>query len=141
MRLAAFCVAASLVCGCATVDRLDGEFCTSTADGGEVVEVVQVMNTNWLLLSFIPLVSGDPRRPNECSCSWFYNSVTLRNQMRMLEAEAKRVGATRAVNVFTDANSESAFFLLLKRAKMHTSAVLVKDPPKEPVNNGEEGAP
>ena len=62
----------------------------------------------------------------------FTNTVTLDNQLRMLEAEAKRVGAKRAVDVTSDSSKESVLFFLLKREKLHTSAVLVKDPDPVP---------
>ena len=33
-------------------------------------------NTGWLLFKCIPLGSGEPLRPNECSCRFFTNTVT-----------------------------------------------------------------
>jgi len=137
MRRLALSAAAALVCGCATVKRLDGSRCAPVREGCEPVSAVHIMNTNWMLLSFIPIASGDPQHPNEKSCLWFRDTVTLRNQMVMLESEVRRAGASRAENVFTECNSESVFVFLLQREKMHTSAVLVKDvePPAQ------EGAP
>ena len=126
MKRLAFCVVAAVLGGCATIDRLDGDLCEKTADGQVPLEAVHVMNTNWLLLSFIPLGSGNPDSPNGCSCRLFCDTVTLDNQLRMLEAEASRVGATRADNVISDSGKESVFFFLLKREKLHTSAVLAK---------------
>ena len=126
MKRAAVCVlCAALLGGCASVTRLDGKPC-APLDGHEPVEAVQVMNTNWKLLSFIPIASGNPERPNACSCRWFENTVTLQNQMAMLEAEAKRAGATRAFDVVTTSCDERLYFFLLKREKIHTSAVLAK---------------
>ena len=132
MKRLAFCVAAAILGGCATVDRLDGNLCKKTDDGMVPVEVIQVMNTNWRLLSCIPLGSGNPDMPNECSCRMFCDTVTLSNQLRMIDAEVRRVGAKRAVNVISDSSNESVLFFLLKREKLHTSAVLVKDPDPVP---------
>ena len=132
MKMLAFCVAAALVGGCATIDRLDGSMVKNTEDGLVPVEEIHIMNTNWRLLSFIPIASGNPAKPNKCSCCWFSNTVTLDTQVSMLEAEVKRVGAKKAVNVFTDHGRESVFFFLLGRDKLHTSAVLVKDPDPAP---------
>ena len=132
MKRLAFCVVAAVLGGCATVDRLDGKLCEKTYDGMVPVEVVQVMNTNWRLLACIPLGSGNPEIPNRCKCRMFTNTVTLDNQLRMIEAEAKRVGAKRAVDVTSDSSKESVLFFLLKREKLHTSAVLVKDPDPVP---------
>ena len=132
MKRLAFCVVAAVLGGCATVDRLDSKLCEKTYDGMEPVEVVHVMNTNWRLLACIPLGSGNPEVPNRCKCCMFTNTVTLDNQLRMIDAEAKRVGAKRAVDVVSDSSKESVLFFLLKREKMHTSAVLVKDPEPAP---------
>lgn len=129
MKRLALCVIAAALGGCATIDRLDGKLCKESADGMVPLKAVHVMNTNWLLLSFIPLASGNPDRPNECSCCWFTNTVTLDNQLRMLAAESKRVGAKRADDLLSYSSKESVFFFLLKREKIHTSAVLVKDAP------------
>ena len=126
MRCLLLSLALALVCGCATVKRLDGCRCAPVGEGREPVSAVHIMNTNWLLFTFIPLVSGDPQHPNEVSCRWFRDTVTLQNQMSMLESEVQRAGATRAENVFTECTSESVFVFLLQREKMHTSAVLVK---------------
>ena len=128
MKRLAFCVVAAALGGCATIDRLDGKLCKGTSDGKVPVEAVQVMNTNWKLLACIPLGSGNPDKPNRCSCSWFSNTVTLDNQLKMLEDEARRAGACRADNVVSDRSKESVLFFLLKREKLHTSAVLVKEP-------------
>ena len=128
MKRLAFCIVAAALGGCATIDRIDGKLCKGTADGMVPVEVVQVMNTNWKLLACIPIGSGNPDEPNLCSCRWFTNTVTLDNQLRMVDAEARRVGAKRAVDVISDSSKESVLFFLLKREKLHTSAVLVKDP-------------
>ena len=132
MKRLAFCAVAAVLGGCATVDRLDGKLCEKTYDGMVPVEVVHVMNTNWRLLACIPLGSGNPEIPNRCKCRMFTNTVTLDNQLRMIEAEAKRVGAKRAVDVTSDSSKESVLFFLLKREKLHTSAVLVKDPDPVP---------
>jgi len=138
MKRLAFCVVAAVLGGCATVDRLDGKLCEKTYDGMVPMEVVQVMNTNWRLLACIPLGSGDPVNPNKCSCRWFSNTVTLDNQLRMIDAEAKRVGAKRAVDVISDSSKESVLFFLLKREKLHTSAVLVKDPDPMPAETSRQ---
>ena len=124
--LPSICLGAALLAGCATVDRLDGSRCATTADGKTPVETIQVMNTNWLLLSCIPIASGDPTQPNLCTCRWFRNTVTLENQMSMLEAEAARADTNKAIDVTTTYSDERVFFFLLLREKMLTSATLMK---------------
>ena len=127
MRIAFVCAATALLAGCATIDRVNGGRCAPVGSDAVPVETVQVMNTNWLLFSFVPIASGDPERPNMAFCRWLENTVTLQNQMNMLEAEARRVGADKALDVTTSYSDENVFLLLLVREKILTSAVLVKD--------------
>ena len=116
---------AAMLCGCASVTPLktpDG----MTVDGVEPVESVEVTNSAWYLFSCVPLFSGDPDHPNVGGCKLFQDTLTLPNQMKMLEDEACRVGATRAFDVSTATDEESIFFFVLKHWRVHTSAVLVK---------------
>lgn len=127
MKFAFAVVSSFLVAGCATIDRIDGDRCAPVGSDATPVEAVQVMNTNWLLLSFLPIASGDPEDPNRVTCRWFRNTATLQNQMNMLEAEARRVGADKALDVTTAYSDEDVFLLLFRREKILTSAILVKD--------------
>ena len=123
----AFALAAALaVCGCSSVKRISDFRGVKVDDGLEPIEVVDIYNSNWLLLSLLPIASGDPDNPDGWTTCFFRNKATVENQIRMLEAEAKRVGAKRAVNVTTTSTDEAALLILFLREKYHTSAVLVK---------------
>lgn len=112
--------------GCATVTRIAPGPGARTAEGEEIVETVQVMNTSWSFLCLLPLASGDIDSPDRVSCRPFRDTVSLANQVRMIEAEAGRCGASRAVHVVTYEDDEDVFLLLFLRRKMHTSAALVR---------------
>ena len=114
------------LCGCSSVKRMTDFRGVKVEDGLEPIEVVDVYNTNWLLLSLLPIASGDPVNPDGWTTCFFRNTATVENQIRMLEDEAKRVGASRAVNVSTTSTDEAAALILFLREKYHTSAVLVK---------------
>ena len=115
--------------GCTTsITRLPPPTALRTADVVPI-EAVEISNANLLLLSLLPLASGDPDAPNAGAFRWFTDTLSVANQVQMLEAEAARVGATRAVEVTTLKTDESLLFFLLQREKMHTSAILVKDAP------------
>lgn len=127
----AFLLAVSLacviaLCGCSSVKRLTDFRGVKVEDGLEPVEVVDIYNTNWLLLSLLPVASGDPDNPDGWTTCFFRDKATVENQVKMLEDEAKRVGASHAVNVTTTSTDEAAFLILFLREKFHTSAVLVK---------------
>lgn len=135
MRQAIVAVAMSALVGCSTtLTRLPATKMPSSSDV-RPLEVVEISNACLLLLSFLPIASGDPQSPNSWGCTWFEDTTTVENQMRMLEAEASRIGATRAVDMTTLRTDESLFFFLLQREKIHTSAVLVRDVPR-PAESG-----
>ena len=123
---ALFSALALAPCGCSSVKRISDFRGVKVEDGLEPIEVVDIYNTNWLLLSLLPIASGDPDNPDGWTTCFFRDTATVENQIRMLEDEAKRVGAKRAVNVSTVTTDEVALLILFLREKLHTSAVLVK---------------
>ena len=127
-RTAVFSSAALVLtlCGCSSMKRIS-DFRGVKVDGGlEPIETVDIYNSNWLLFSLLPIASGDPDNPDGWTTCLFRNKATVENQIKMLENEAKRVGASRAVNVSTTTTDESVLSILFLREKYHTSAVLVK---------------
>ena len=70
--------------------------CTSvnvSHEGGRTL--VDISNSGWLLLNFIPLASGCPEHPLAHHCKLFQNSVTLENNMKLLDYAVRREGARR----------------------------------------------
>ena len=126
MRRLAIAVLAAALCGCSSVRGITDFRGVKVDDGAEPIEVVDIYNTNWLLLSLLPIASGDPDNPDGWTTCLFRDKATVENQIRMLEAEAKRVGAGRAINVTTVLTDEAAFLVLFLREKFHKSAVLVR---------------
>ena len=112
--------------GCTSITRLTDCRGVKVEDGLTPVEVVDIYNSNWLFLSWLPIASGDPDCPDEVTAVPFRNTVTLENQIKMLEREVNRCGAKKAINVMSTTTDESAVFFLLMREKYHTTAVLVK---------------
>ena len=118
--------AAAFCAGCATVNFADDYHGMGIEDGEPPIETVEIENTGWFLFRFIPLGSGNPLKPNRVSCNLFSNSVTLQNNLEMLEDEMERVDAKRVANLTSRKTDESMFIILLTRRAYHTSAVLLK---------------
>ena len=112
--------------GCATIQRATDYHGARIENGEQPIETVEIENTGWLLFKFIPLGSGDPTRPNTSSSHLFRNTVTLQNNLDMLEAEMKRVNSSRVINLSSRKTDETIFLILLTRRAYHTSAVLLK---------------
>lgn len=129
MSIKAACMgalAALVLVGCTSVTRLTDCRGVKVEEGLTPIETVEIFNSNWLLLSLIPIASGDPDNPDGWTTCFFRNTVNLDSQMKMLEAEAKRVGASKAVNVTSITTDETVILLAFLREKYHTTAVLVK---------------
>ncbi len=114
MKRVAFILACALLSGCATV--------TVSRDGATMVNIE---NSGWYLLNFIPLASGNPDRPNACTTRLFSKTVTLENNVKMLDKVIRDedAAAVRDINSFTI--DEHVLLILLKRHAYHTSAQLL----------------
>ena len=114
MKRLAIILACALLGGCATV--------TVSRDGATMVNIE---NSGWYLLNFIPLASGNPERPNSCTTRIFSKTVTLENNVKMLDKVIRDEGAVavRDINSFTI--DEHVLLILLKRHSYHTSAQLL----------------
>ena len=126
MKKFLWAIALACSCGCTTVQRATDYHGMGIEDGEPPIETVEIENSGWLLFKCIPLGSGDPLRPNERTCRFFRNTVTLQNNLEMLEDEMERIGANRVVNLTSRKTDESMFILLFTRRAYHTSAVLLK---------------
>ena len=114
MKRVAITLACALLGGCATV--------TMSRDGATMVNIE---NSGWYLLNFIPIASGNPARPNSCTTRLFSKTVTLENNVKMLDKVIREEGAAavRDINSFTI--DEHVLLILLKRHAYHTSAQLL----------------
>ena len=116
--------------GCATVSRTNEFHGRKTEPNVIPMETVEISNSCWLIFKYIPIASGDPAFPNFNTCKFFTNTVTLQNNLVMLDNEAKRVGADGRLNVTSFFTDENFLFILLSRRSYHTSAVLFKEKTK-----------
>ena len=114
MKRFAAILACLLLGGCATV--------TVSREGATMVNIE---NSGWYLLNFIPIASGNPARPNSCTTRLFSKTVTLENNVKMLDKVIRDEGAVavRDINSFTI--DEHVLLILLKRHAYHTSAQLL----------------
>ncbi len=87
--------------------------------------MVDVENTNWQLFNFIPLASGNTDRPNENDCLFLRDSVTLENNIEMVDYAVQKYGAVGVRDIVSYTTDEYILFILLKHHSMHTSAELV----------------
>ena len=96
--------------------------------------IADVTNTGWYLFNVIPLASGNPAEPNAVGCRLFSNTVTLENNLRMLDfamrdylSDPAELAHTRFGEVISYTTDESVLFFLFKRHACHTSAELIRN--------------
>ena len=116
-----------LFSGCTTIRHSNTFHDVKVEDGEIPLEVVEIENSGWEMFKVIPLGSGDTRYPNRLACRFFMDTVTLQNNLNLLEQEMKNRVATRFTNLTSRNSEESFLFILLTRNAYHTSAVLLKD--------------
>ena len=116
-----------LFTGCTTVRYSTTFHGVKVEDGETPLEIVEIENSGWVAFKFIPLASGETHHPNSLACRWFSNTVTLQNNLNLLDQEMKTRVATRFTNLTSRNSEESFLFILLTRKAYHTSAVLLKD--------------
>ena len=116
MKSAAIAALAALLAGCSTV--------TVSRNGSTMVNIE---NSGWYLLNFIPIASGNPASPNSFSTRLFSKTVTLENNVKMLDKVIADEGAVaiRDLNSFTI--DEQILLILFKRHAYHTSAQLLME--------------
>ena len=111
----AFILTSVLLAGCASVDISDV--------GGR--RMVSIKNSGWELFSLFPIASGDVECPGSIGCEWFKNTVTLENNIALLDRVVMETGSSGYRSVSSSIVDETVFFILLSRRIYHTSAELL----------------
>lgn len=115
-----------LAAGCASV-RVAKDYRDVRMEGGrEPVATVEIENSGWYLFSFLPLAGGNPEKPNQVSCRWLQDTVSLENNLRILKMQEQAAGNAEVMNLTSHRSDEKYLLILLERRAYHTSAVLVK---------------
>lgn len=121
MKNLAFLLSLALLAGCASVR-------VSSVSGRTMADIT---NTGWYLFNVIPLASGNPAKPNGHSCRLFSRTVTLENNMKLLDYAVRKYGAEDFGNIVSYTTDESILFILFKRHACHTTAELILPTKKE----------
>jgi len=125
-RAAGLFLLAVACAGCATVQNARS-FNGLAVDGGRrPVATIAAENYGYYLFGAFPLVAGVPWAPNLTDWTWFEETVTVENNLDMVSAEAKRLGASGIANVRTSVDWTGSFSMWVFWKKvMKTSAVAV----------------
>ena len=122
MKKILFCLIASLVlCGCATTQVKSIE----PAGVSDAKAVVFAENYGYYLFGYVPLICGDPQEMNDCSLTFFENTVKVENNAKMIEREAENIGAKEILDVKhrTDWTGSFSLWIIWKQV-MSSNATL-----------------
>lgn len=126
---------ALLGAGCTSV-HVTRAYNGARVDGGrEPAATVEVENSGWFLLTFLPIASGDPKAPNDVACEWFANTVTVDNNIKVLKDVMRKERVAEVANLTTHCTDEKYLVFILARRAYHTSAVLLKPEPQSTVES------
>ena len=135
MRLSLLLALALFGAGCTSV-HVTRAYNGVRVDGGrQPAATVEVENSGWFLLTFIPIASGDPQSPNEVSSQWFTDTVTVGNNIKVLKDVMRRERVTEVANLTTHCSDEKYLVFILARRAYHTSAVLLRPEPQSTVES------
>lgn len=91
-------------------------------EGGR--DIVEVTNSSWRFLGLLAVASGNPEKPNRCSCLWFCDSLLLDVNLMMLD-DIMRQDDCRAVANVSSYKTKENMLVLFSRHVFHTSAELI----------------
>ncbi|MCQ2367784.1 MAG: hypothetical protein MJ109_02090 [Kiritimatiellae bacterium] len=89
------------------------------------VDLVTIENSCWRLLNFVPLVSGNPDHPNSWKQSWFRNTATLQDNVKIVDRTLTQGGYRDYANLVSFRSEEKILFFIVARTTYHTSAELI----------------
>mgnify|MGYP000010134235 FL=1 len=121
-----------LASGCMTVRTTRAYNGIAVEDGRTPVVTVEIENSGWYLFTFIPLASGKVEAPNQADCRWFTNTVTVENNLKVLQEIMLRERVAEVANLTSHRSDEKYLVCLLARRAYHTSAVLLQPEPAKP---------
>lgn len=121
-----------LASGCMTVRTTRAYNGIAVEDGRKPVVTVEIENSGWYLFTFIPLASGKVEAPNQADCRWFTNTVTVENNLKVLQEIMLRERVAEVANLTSHRSDEKYLVCLLARRAYHTSAVLLQPESAKP---------
>ena len=131
MRKTALALLLSATAGCASI-KMTRDYNGVKVDGGySPLATVSIENTGWFLFNVIPIASGDTENPNQNSWHFFRNTVSLGNNMKMLDATMKRLDASHIAHLTSRTKDDFYYFFLLYRRTCLTSAVILRPDGKQ----------
>jgi hypothetical protein len=86
---------------------------------------VEVRNTGWYLFDCLPLICGDPQRPDAVSCRFFSDTLTLQNNLTVLSEVIEREKASVLGSIVSHEEGEGFLTFVVTRQSYHTSATLM----------------
>lgn len=126
-KIIAVVLALLMTCGCMTYRS-----CSAWKDvkiENDVVphSTIQIENSGWYLFDFIPIFCGDPDNPNKNTCRIFKNTVTLQNNLVVLDRVMAENNCTIISNLASHETDDFYFAFLLYRRACHTTAVISRE--------------
>lgn len=125
------------VSGCATMQKSESFPKINELSPNQPVASIVVENYGYYLFGIWPLWCGDVENPNSAGCDWFTDTVTVDNNVKLIEREALSYGAESTLGELkTEVETSGSFSAwILWRKIITTSACVYKiDTTKAKVN-------
>ena len=128
LTVAAALLLCSAGCVTSTLKITRAEPGRRSASGGRVTHVLEGMNSGVYLFYWIPLWTGNPRRPNQRDYDLFRHRVDDKAIYRMFDVAAQRMHSARYEDAVVDHRSVGVWTLwIFWKRSVHGRAVLVSE--------------
>ncbi len=118
---------AALLAGCATTETTKALNGICTVNGCETTGTICAENYGYYLFSVVPLFAGNPEKPNQTSMCIFKDTVTLENNKKMIDKEAKKLGGGMLCNLQNSVDWTGSFSLwIIWKQVLHSNATVIK---------------
>ena len=121
-KILLYLISPLILCGCATTQVKTIE----PAGVSDAKAVVFAENYGYYLFGYLPIICGDPQEMNDCSLTFFENTVKVENNARMIEREAENIGAKEILDVKHRTDWTGSFSLWIIWKQVMTSNATLK---------------
>ena len=99
-----------------------------SSSGGAVTHTLEGMNTGIYLFYWIPLWTGNPKRPNQRDYDLFRHRINDKAIYRMFDSAAKRMGkgTVEDIRIRTGSSGVWTLWIVWKRSVRGTGSLVVK---------------
>ncbi len=122
-----FIFALLLLTGCATTE-VSTTFEDISVNNKKPAGTIVAENYGYYLFGYLPICAGNPDKPNETSMTIFEDTVSIQNNQKMLNLEAKKLNSNEITDVRHSTYWTGSFSLwIIWKQVLSSNALAIKN--------------